>query len=201
MLQALLAERFKLAVHRENKEQSVYALVVGKNGPKLKESPPDTEALAPGGTTPSSPPNQVRVIGGEGRGVTVQGGQMGWTRMSMGSGGTMHLETGKMTTGALADLLSRFVDHPVLDITELKGTYQVTLDLSMEELTNMAKSAGVMLPSAGGDSGRAPADAASDPSGPSIFAAVQQLGLKLEPRKAPIEVIVIDHAEKTPTEN
>lgn len=60
-----------------------------------------------------------------------------------------------------------------------------------------------MAPGMGGgrDGGRAGADAASDPGGLSIFAAVQQLGLKLEPRKVPVDFIVIDHLEKTPTEN
>jgi len=52
MLQALLAERFKLTVHRESKEHAVYALVVGKNGPKLKESLPDADAPASGARPP-----------------------------------------------------------------------------------------------------------------------------------------------------
>jgi uncharacterized protein (TIGR03435 family) len=200
MLQALLAERFKLTVHRESKEHAVYALVVGKSGPKLKESAPDADA--PAETNDANP--QVRVSGrGENTQVSISGGQIGTAHMSMGPGGTMHLEAPKMNMAAFADTLSRFFDRPVVDLTELKGTYQVALDLSMEDLRNAARSFGVMAPGVGGGRGgaRSPADAASDPAGLSIFAAVQQLGLKLDPRKTPLDLIVIDHLEKTPTEN
>jgi uncharacterized protein (TIGR03435 family) len=125
-------------------------------------------------------------------------------RMQMGSNGNMRMEASKMTMPGLADMLSRFVDRPVLDMTELKGVYVVALELAMEDLRNIARTAGMMPPgagpAAGADAGR-PADAASDPSGLSIFASVQQLGLKLDPRKAPLEFIVIDHLEKAPSEN
>jgi uncharacterized protein (TIGR03435 family) len=206
MLQALLAERFKLTMHRESKEHAVYALVVGKNGPKLKESPPDADAPAGGGAPAAADDAnpQVRVSGrGENTQVSISGGQIGTAHMSMGPGGTMHLEAPKMNMAAFADTLSRFVDRPVVDLTELKGSYQVALDLSMEDLRNAARSAGLMGLGIGGgrDGARPPSDAASDPGGLSIFAAVQQLGLKLEPRKAPLDLIVIDHLEKTPTEN
>jgi uncharacterized protein (TIGR03435 family) len=200
MLQALLAERFKLTVHRENKEHAVYALVVGKNGPKLRESLPDADA--PAATDDANP--QVRVSGrGENTSVSITGGQIGTAHMSMGPNGTMRLEAPKMNMAALADTLSRFFDRPVVDLTELKGTYQVALELSMEDLRNAARSAGFMAPGMGGgrDGARPPSDAASDPGGLSIFAAVQQLGLKLEPRKTPLELVVIDHLEKAPTEN
>jgi uncharacterized protein (TIGR03435 family) len=201
MLQALLAERFKLTVHRESKEHAVYALVVGKNGPKLKESAPDADA--PAGGDPSAALD-VHVSGrGENTSVAISGGPIGTARMSMGPNGTMRLEALKMNMAALADTLSRFFDRPVVDLTELKGTYQVVVDLSMEDLRTAARSMGYMAPGMGGgrDGGRAGADAASDPGGLSIFAAVQQLGLKLEPRKVPVDFIVIDHLEKTPTEN
>jgi uncharacterized protein (TIGR03435 family) len=206
MLQALLAERFKLTVHRESKEHAVYALVAGKNGPKLKESPPDADAPAGGGapTALEDANPQVRLSGrGENTQVSISGGQFGTAHMSMGSDGTMHLEAPKMTMAALADTLSRFFDRPVLDLTEIKGTYQVVMDLSMEDLRNAARNFGMMAPGLGGGRGgeRPAANAASDPGGLSIFAAVQQLGLKLEPRKVPLEAIVIDHLEKAPTEN
>jgi len=200
MLQALLAERFKLAAHRESKEHAVYALVVGKNGPKLNESAPDAEAPT---TTDDANP-QVRISGrGENTQVSISGGQIGTAHMSVGPNGTMHLEAPKMNMAAFADTLSRFFDRPVVDLTELKGTYQVALDLSMEDLRTAARTMGYMAPGLGGGRGGAgpPADAASDPGGLSIFAAVQQLGLKLEPRKVPLDLVVIDHLEKAPTEN
>jgi uncharacterized protein (TIGR03435 family) len=200
MLQALLAERFKLTVHHESKEHAVYALVVGKNGPKLKESAPDADVPA---TTEDVNP-QVRLSGrGENISVSISGGQIGTAHMSMGPNGTMRLEAPKINMAALADTLSRFFERPVVDLTELKGTYQVALDLSMEDLRNAARTMGMMGPGMGGgrDGARPPTDAASDPGGLSIFAAVQQLGLKLEPRKVPIDLIVIDHLEKMPTEN
>jgi uncharacterized protein (TIGR03435 family) len=201
MLQALLAERFKLAVHRESKEHAVYALVVGKGGPKLKESAPDADA-PDGGDAPAA--LDVHVSGrGENTQVSISSGQIGTAHMSMGPNGVMRLEAPKMNMAALADLLSRFFDRPVVDLTGLKGTYQVALDLSMEDLRNAARSIGMMGPGMGGgrEGTRPPSDAASDPGGLSIFAAVQQLGLKLEPRKEPLDLIVIDHLEKTPTEN
>jgi len=74
----------------------------------------------------------------------------------------------------------------------------------MEDLQNIARAQGMQLPGAGpaaaAPSSR-PADAASTPSGSSVFSSVQQMGLKLEARKAPVETIIIDHLEKTPTEN
>jgi uncharacterized protein (TIGR03435 family) len=193
MLQALLAERFKLTVHRESKEYAVYALVVGKSGPKLKEAAPDAEV--PAAAEDVNP--QIRVNGrGESMSVAISGGGIGTAHLSMGPNGNMRLEAPRMNMVALADSLSRFFDRPVVDLTELKGTYQVTLDLSMEDLRNAARSAGLVGPGRGGGG-----DAASDPGGASIFAAVQQLGLRLEPRKTPVDIVVIDHLEKTPTEN
>ena len=107
------------------------------------------------------------------------------------SGGVMRLNR-KMTMPALCDFLGGFVDRPVVDMTALTDTYQVALDIPMEELKR-AKTAA---------EGIHTADSASDPLGSSaMFAAVQQLGLRLEPRKTAVDVLVVDHAEKVPTEN
>ena len=206
MLQTMLADRFKLAIHRENKERSVYALVVAKDGPKLKESPPDANApdaagADKGGATGTG--NAQVHVSREGAGAVITGGETGKTRITMGSGGLMHLESERMTMARFADLLSPFLDRPVEDMTGLKGNYQVALDISMADLRNVARSVGVGIPGAAPapDAAGRPAEAASEPSGSSIFAAVQRLGLKLESRKGPVEVIVVDHVEKTPTEN
>jgi uncharacterized protein (TIGR03435 family) len=134
----------------------------------------------------------------DGRGATVASPQFGQMKVSMGEGGMMRMEFAKLSMPALADTLSRFTDRPVIDMTELSGSYQVPLDLSMDEMRNMMMPG----PRAGrGEAVSSPADAASTPGGSSIFTAIQQLGLKLEPRKLPIETIAIDHLEKTPTEN
>ena len=208
MLQALLAERFKLTAHRESKEQPVYALVVAKGGPKL------TPAAAPGPDEPTvadpakdgfaldTPNGRMSVSPGRG-GAVVTSPQTGKMRMSMSPDRGMTMNAEHLTMLALADLLSGFVDRPVLDTTELKGTYQVTLELSMEDLMNGARAQGIQIPpmGAGGRGGGPTASGPADPTGSSVFESVQKLGLKLEPRKMPVNQVIVDHMEKMPTEN
>jgi len=107
------------------------------------------------------------------------------------AGGVMRFHR-KMTMPALCDFLGGFVDRPVVDMTGLTDAYQVALEVPAEELRRAKIAA----------EGVHTADSASDPLGSSaMFAAVQQMGLKLEPRKTAVEVLVVDHAEKVPTEN
>ena len=182
MLQALLADRFKLKLHRDTRDQPIYALVVAKGGPKMKESDP-SEAPPRGPGAPGSP---------GGPPVTAIRG-----RMLIGGG---QFEAKQMAMSEFTDWLARFVDRPVVDMTELKGSYDFKLDYTPDPrvMQKMMMRAGV--PSGGPPPGAA-ADGPSE-SGPSIFTAVQeQLGLKLEGRKAPIELLVIDSVEKVPTEN
>ncbi|MBI4875762.1 MAG: TIGR03435 family protein [Acidobacteria bacterium] len=172
MLQSLLAERFKMAVHRESKQQPAYALVVGKNGPKLKKS---------------------EVTGDSGARATEPRGTM-----MMSSNG--RLEARKTTLGAFSDLLSKLLDRPVVDLTKLEGYYDITLEVAMEDLAGMRKLPAMAGPGPGGprqEGGPAPDSAPSA----SIFTAVQQLGLKLDTRKLPIDYIVVGQANKVPTEN
>jgi uncharacterized protein (TIGR03435 family) len=135
-----------------------------------------------------------------GKGMTVKGGAMGEMHMTMADG-KLHLEAAKMSMSSLAEVATTFVGRPVLDMTELKGNYQVALDLSMDDLKNVAKAAGMSMPAGPGGIGGQPSADASDPSGSTIFASIQQMGLKLEARKAPLPFIVVEHFEKSPTEN
>jgi uncharacterized protein (TIGR03435 family) len=108
------------------------------------------------------------------------------------SGGAMHLNR-KMTMQALCDFLAGFADRPLVDMTGLTATYQVALEIPFDEL----KRAKIAAEGRG-----AVGDTAADPGGGSaMFGAIQQLGLRLEPRKVPIEVLVVDHAERVPVEN
>ena len=143
MLRTLLADRFKLALHRETRPLQVFVLEVAKNGPKLEASK-DAESR---------------------------------TSNQRGS-----IEARKATMARFAEILSRQMDFPVVDRTGLEGVFNLKLEWDPE-------------------SGKpARADAAPD-NRPSIFTAIQeQLGLRLRAQKAPVEVLVIDHAE-APNEN
>ena len=146
MLQTLLTERFQIALHREQKQLSYVALVIGKKGAKLQEAVADSDASG----------NKFLI------------GQIFSNHISM----TM-----------LSTLLSRFPGQTVVDMTGLKGEYDLKLAWTPD---NPAAAAAI--------------DASAD--GPSLFAAVeQQLGLKLDVRKGPVEILVIDHAEKVPVGN
>jgi uncharacterized protein (TIGR03435 family) len=165
MLQTLLADRFKLSLHRETKVLPIYALVVGKNGPKLHEA--------------------------EGA---------GGLRMSMGPKGLQL--TGKVSITMLAEALSRFTDRPVLDMTELKGNFDIDLGWRPD---GQPGGPGIFGPGGGGpppEGGGERREAKENADAPSIFTAVQEkLGLKLEGRKSPVEILIVDQADKIPSEN
>jgi bla regulator protein BlaR1 len=148
-LKALLADRFQLGLHRETKEQQVYALLAAKNGPKLQPTK-------------------------EGKGM-----------MRMGRG----LLTGQgVEVAFLATSLSGQLGRPVIDKTGLAGKYDFELKWTPD-------------PGQSADGPFGPLPPPPDPNGPSIFTAVQeQLGLRLESQKGPVEILVIDRAEK-PSEN
>ena len=224
MMQSLLAERFKMAFHREKKEQPVYALIVSKDGPKMEKAVEETAAPAPAGDSEKAPeakketgkevfsmntPDGEVKMKQEGNGISMDAGKAGKMHMTMGENGSMHWEMKKMKMSDFADLLSQFTDRPVVDMTELQDPYQVVLELPLQDLMNLAKK---MMPELGAlAGGAAPAGTApssglggvnaSDPSGSGIYRAVQQLGLKLDSRKMPTDMLVIDQIEKEPTEN
>ena len=189
MLQSLLEDRFKLKLHHDTKEFPVYALIVGKNGLKIKETPPDPETDNP---DPAKATVNVAASGGP-SGVAVNLGNGSYFSMANNK-----IECKKMSMANLATMFSRFVDRPIVDLTGLKGNYDLALDFTPEDFRAMhlrsAISAGVQLP----PELRQMAEGASNDS---LFVGMQSLGLKLEQRKAPLDVLVVDHSEKTPVGN
>jgi uncharacterized protein (TIGR03435 family) len=218
MLRALLEDRFKLVAHRESHEQQVYSLEVSKNGPKFKEAPP---RVAPDPDAPAKPESKADMVIGAGdqqvrinrTGGGPGGAQMsmsnpetGTTKVSVSPDGQMHMEMERMTMATLAQMLTPMLDRPVVDHTDLKGAFTIALDLSIQDMMQMARTAGVAgggpgIPIGGPIPVGAPGLAASDPSGGTIFTSVQKLGLRLEKQKEPIETIVVESAEKSPSEN
>src|SRR5205823_7620840 len=95
------------------------------------------------------------------------------------------------TMPAFADQVSQFADKPIVDQTELNAVYQLSLELNMADVLAVARARGVNVPAVNLP-GAGPAGAATDPGGFSIFDSVQKLGLKLEQRKMPIEIMVLD---------
>ncbi len=165
MLRDLLATRFKMTIHRESKELPIYALLVARNGAKIK--PQD-------GT--STDAEQIA-------GMQRDEGKDGFPVLSLPTAGlVIETRNGRARVTAkdvpiekLADLLSGQVGRPVFDRTGLAGNYSFVLYFTPES---------------------------GEGAEPFVFTALQQqLGLRLEARKGPVELLVIDHAEKVPTEN
>jgi uncharacterized protein (TIGR03435 family) len=171
MLQALLAERFKLAAHKEDRPRPVYALVVDKGGPKFKEA------------------------------------NLNFRRLGVRSGLVMFRAApdaqgfkGALTMATVAHFLSGSLDRPVQDFTGLKGTYDIDLawmpDPGIDRSPSAASFTAVTA---------ALGDTRSDlPGAPTatLFTAIRDsLGLKLESRSEPVEMLLIDHVERVPTGN
>jgi uncharacterized protein (TIGR03435 family) len=156
MLQNLLADRFQLKVHRTTKELPIYALLVAKGGPKMRESA-------------QRPPGADR-----GRGTVIRV--------------TKQFEFDAMPMAMFADTLADEVDRPVVDMTGLTTTYEIRLNFAPLKVPAFMRESA--------------ATARDQESGPALFTALQeQLGLKLESRKGPVTMVVVDSALKQPTEN
>jgi uncharacterized protein (TIGR03435 family) len=152
MLRDLLAKRFKLTTHMENRPRTVYALVVDKDGPKVKKTEKDSAPI----------------------------GKTGGNRIIIGrKGGFLK---GVMTMQVLTRSLSRQGYGPIIDATGLEGEYYIDLSWAPNSVDQG-------VPAAAGTS-------------PDLFTAVREsLGLRLEQRKTPIEVLIVDHIERVPTAN
>jgi uncharacterized protein (TIGR03435 family) len=182
MMQRLLADRFRLAVHTERRELPIYVLTVARSdrrlGPRLRTAALDCQALmsealkrAQTGAPPTAP---QRPDGGPGCG------------MRFGPGGL--LTAGGTSMAALARMLAGPVGRIVEDRTMLTGGFDLDLEFALDPAALAGVAAGAPLPPA-------------DPGAPSIFTALEeQLGLKLQAERAPVEVLVIDRVER-PTEN
>jgi bla regulator protein blaR1 len=148
MLQSLLRERFKLSIRRTTEQRPLYALTVGKGGPKVRKVEQEVKGFH----------------------IDHDGGFM-----------IYHMESGM---ARLAQILPIFLDHPVLDKTGLSGFYDMTLKVEMEPGAQTPQVGQVFL---------------GFGMTPGVFGAVEALGLKLVSEKGPVDVLVVDHAER-PTE-
>ena len=189
MMRALLADRFRMTMHSEEREFPVYVLGLAKGGPTLQPS----TVVAPAPETGEKPPlvNVTAAAGPNGVAIDLGDG-------SSFSYGNNRLEMRKMTMIAVAEMLTRFVDRAVINHTGLTSTYDIVLNIAPDDFTPLiirsAINAGVTLPP---QALRLLDNANTDPlSGP-----LQDAGLTLESRKAPLHVVVVDAISRTPTEN
>jgi uncharacterized protein (TIGR03435 family) len=177
MLQALLEDRFQLKFHRETKELSVYALVLsnkdGKLGPGLTQTKEGScTQMDPTKLPPAPEPGKLPMLGCGG--------------MSMGPS---IVKGAGIPIANLIPMLSRILGRTVLDKTQLNGNFDISMQWTPDES---------QAPQFQPDGPKPPP---SDATGPTIFTALQeQLGLKLESQKGPVDMFVIDHVEK-PSEN
>ena len=168
MWQTLLADRFKLRLHREGRELPFYDLTVAKSGPKLPAAKPAGCVSFPPGTPPRPVPGKV---------------DCGYVSGPFGGyqAGLLHIKGSKVHMGDLIRELTSVLDRPVLDKTGFIGEFDLDLSFTRDEALRG-------FPGSGGP---------GDPNLPNIFAALEeQLGLKLVPAKGPVEILVVDHAER-----
>lgn len=185
LVENLLRDRFKLQAHRGSRESPVYALEVARGGHTLVAVPEDD--------TVKNAPFSVTSNGGGPEGVSAdlgQGASFSFT--------PERFEVKKVTMPALVDTLGRFLDRPILDLTKLEGRYNITFPVTREEfmpmLVRSAVNAGVTLPPQA-------LQLLDTPAIGSVIDGLKSVGLSLEARKAPLDLLVVDSIERMPTAN
>jgi len=210
MLQALLKDRFGLTAHREMVDQPVLGLVAGKNGPKLLPAPANAEVLdeavplKAGESIVDSPDGRI-LLRRNGDGSSTYVGPWGSFSLKFdGQSLSMHMQSESIDMRGFAMMMTTLgggEGRQVVDMTRLAGKYQAAADFSLMDLTSSLHDQGIDIPT-GPPGGGAGGGGASDPGGgATVSAALEKLGLKLEKSRAQVERLVVDHVEKSPTEN
>jgi len=202
MLQALLAERFGLVAHIEPRPVPAYELVVGRDGLKVREvenandvekdfsADPRVTASTDRSSQTFDGPVRTMMIPLGGRTVTAQSLYDTWTTGQR----TFMVDATRITMPEFAKLLTSNVDRPVVDKTGLGGVYQFKVELG----ANQSAVRGLLSLGITKTVDGTPID---EPVGVSTFKAVESLGLKLEERRSPFDVLVVDKMEQVPREN
>jgi len=186
MLKSMLEDRFQIKVREDSKDFSVYGLVLSRGAPKLKDM------TDPGEMSDLNAASEVKGYGGP--------GGMG---ADYGHGSSYDLRDGKFeakkfSMSRLASLLTSWVDRPVIDMTGLVGAYDIAFAVPDDELRALVSrsflSGGGVLPP---ENVRKLDEIGND----SLLAGLRAAGLKLEARKAPVSVLVIESILKSPTNN
>jgi len=187
-LQELLKERFQMKSHMETRDLPAYVLTAAKGGFKLQ--PVELDPAPEGGTAANA--TDVQVTGGP-QGTTANYGRGSYFTLADNK-----IVAHKLDMLRVVDLLGRFLDLPVVDQTGITGNYDLELQLTQEDYM------GIMIHSAVAAGVTLPPEALKFAAGntpDSLFAALKAVGLNLEKKKAPIQVLVVDSISKTPTEN
>jgi len=202
MLQALLADRFKLEAHQELQDQPVLGLIPGKDGPKLKVSATtpqpldETVPLKPGQTRRDTPEGPTLLTTNDDGSTTYDLGARGSFNLKFdGETRSMHMDAPALSMNGFAYMMTSLgagQGRQVVDMTGLTGLYQSAVDFSLMDLVSSLHQQGIEVPVGGN----------SDPDGgATVTLALDKLGLKLEKTHAKVNRLVIDHVEKDPTAN
>lgn len=176
MLQTLLETRFRLAFHMEHQERQVYALLVGKDGAKFQRASKIDESM------PGGPFTGISAISDEpGARVWTSPNRSAMRITPLADGGA-RWDLAGMSLPELAYILNTQDGLDVVDVTGIQGVYDFTFTASPEDVNDLVP-------------GTRPSTT------PGTRESLRRLGLRLEKRKASVEVLVIDHLEKTPSEN
>jgi uncharacterized protein (TIGR03435 family) len=208
MLKALLIDRFQIATHRQAVDQAVLGLVATKNGIKLQPAAANAEVLdesiplKAGESMQDSPDGRI-LLRRNPDGSSTYVGPWGSFRLKFdGATLSMHMQSESIDMKGFANMMTTLgggEGRQVVDMTGLAGRYQVAADFSLMDLTSSLHDQGIDIPT--GPGGGGPGGGASDPGGPTVTAALEKLGLKLGKSRATVDRLVVDHVEKSPTEN
>jgi uncharacterized protein (TIGR03435 family) len=209
MLQTLLKERFNLTAHRQVVDQPVLGLMAAKNGMKLEPASANAEVLdetvplQPGESMVDSPDGRILLRRNKDGSTTYVGPWGSFTLKFDGQSLSMHMQSDSIDMRGFASMMTQLgggEGRQVVDMTGLTGKYQAAADFSLMDLTSSLHDQGIDIPTGGGPQGGGQGGA-SDPGGPTVSAAREKLGMKLEKTRANLDRLVVDHVEKSPTEN